>query len=32
MFRAYILLGFTILIAQIHISCNLTKNINMKYA
>ncbi|MEC2531671.1 DUF1980 domain-containing protein, partial [Bacillus cereus] len=25
MFRAYILLGFTILIAQLHISGNITK-------
>ena len=32
MFRAYILLGFTILIAQLHISGNITKYINMKYA
>ena len=31
MFRAYILLGFTILIA-LHISGNITKYINMKYA
>ncbi|WP_028400017.1 TIGR03943 family putative permease subunit [Ectobacillus panaciterrae] len=32
MFRAYILLGFTFLIAQLHISGNITKYINMKYA
>ncbi|MGR5961884.1 DUF1980 domain-containing protein [Bacillus paranthracis] len=32
MFRAYILLGFTILIARLHISGNITKYINMKYA
>ncbi|MDC2867688.1 TIGR03943 family putative permease subunit [Bacillus sp. BP-3] len=32
MFRAYILLGFTILLAQLHISGDITKYINMKYA
>lgn len=32
MFRAYILLGFTFLIVQLHISGNITKYINMKYA
>lgn len=32
MFRTYILLGFTILIAQLHISGNITKYINMEYA
>ncbi|MGF9965770.1 TIGR03943 family putative permease subunit [Bacillus rhizoplanae] len=32
MFRAYILLGFTILLAQLHISGNITKYINMKYS
>ncbi|MFD3445866.1 TIGR03943 family putative permease subunit [Microbacteriaceae bacterium 4G12] len=32
MFRAYILLGFTFFIAQLHISGDITKYINMKYA
>lgn len=32
MARAYILLGFTFLLMQLHISGNITKYINMKYA
>ncbi|MBO9128122.1 TIGR03943 family protein [Bacillus sp. 165] len=32
MFRAYILLGFTFLLAQFHITGDITKYINMKYA
>lgn len=32
MARAYILLGFTFLLLQLHISGNITKYINMKYA